>query len=85
MQMKDVETIARDLMSNAGTIQEEFTIAKHLEHIRPMFQKAWSPCLAAFSVGLQDSDHVDLTHLCLTGLSYSIRITCIFRMEVCLF
>ena len=50
-----------------------------------MFQKAWSPCLAAFSVGLQDSDHVDLTHLCLTGLSYSIRITCIFRMEVCLF
>jgi hypothetical protein len=38
MQMKDVETIARDLMSNAGTIREEFTIAKHLEHVRPMFQ-----------------------------------------------
>lgn len=38
MQMKDVEAIARELMSNAGTIQEEFTTAKHLEHVRPMFQ-----------------------------------------------
>jgi brefeldin A-inhibited guanine nucleotide-exchange protein len=38
MQMKDVESIARDLMSNAGTIREEFTTAKHLEHVRPMFQ-----------------------------------------------
>ncbi len=38
MQMKDVESIARELMSNAGTIREEFTTAKHLEHIRPMFQ-----------------------------------------------
>ena len=38
LQMKDVETIARDLMSNAGSINEEFTIAKHLEHVRPMFQ-----------------------------------------------
>jgi brefeldin A-inhibited guanine nucleotide-exchange protein len=38
VQMKDVEIIARDLMSNAGSITEEFTIAKHLEHVRPMFQ-----------------------------------------------
>lgn len=38
VQMKDVETIARDLMSNAGSSKEEFTIAKHLEHVRPMFQ-----------------------------------------------
>ncbi len=38
MQMKDVESIARELMSNAGTIREEFTTAKHLEHVRPMFQ-----------------------------------------------
>ena len=38
VQMKDVETIARDLMSNAGSSNEEFTIAKHLEHVRPMFQ-----------------------------------------------
>ncbi|CAF4740200.1 unnamed protein product, partial [Rotaria sp. Silwood1] len=82
MQMKDIECVARDLMSNAGSSTEEFTIAKHLEHVRPMFQKAWSPCLAAFSVGLQDSDHIDLAHLCLTGISYSIRIACIFHMEL---
>lgn len=42
VQMKDVESIARDLMSNAGSISEEFTIAKHLEHVRPMFQVTWS-------------------------------------------
>jgi hypothetical protein len=36
--MKDIETIARDLMTNADTINEEFTSAKHLEHVRPMFQ-----------------------------------------------
>ncbi|CAF1154793.1 unnamed protein product [Rotaria sordida] len=82
MQMKDIECVARDLMSNAGSSTEEFTTAKQLEHVRPMFQKAWSPCLAAFSVGLQDSDHIDLAHLCLTGISYSIRIACIFQMEL---
>ena len=38
LQMKDVESIARDLMSNAGSITEEFATAKQLEHVRPMFQ-----------------------------------------------
>lgn len=38
VQMKDVEDVARDLMSSAGSIQEEFTSAKHHEHVRPMFQ-----------------------------------------------
>ena len=38
IQMKDVESIARDLMSNAGSLNEEFTTAIHLEHVRPMFQ-----------------------------------------------
>ncbi|CAF4312114.1 unnamed protein product, partial [Rotaria sp. Silwood2] len=35
-----------------------------------------------FSVGLQDSDQIDLAHLCLTGISYSIRIACIFHTEL---
>ena len=26
---------------------------------------------------------MDLVHLCLTGITYAIRIACIFRMEVC--
>ena len=38
IQMKDVELIARDLVSNADSINEEFTVAKHLEHVGPMFQ-----------------------------------------------
>ncbi|CAF3269094.1 unnamed protein product [Rotaria socialis] len=82
VQMGNVESIARDLMTSAGSMSEEFTIAKNLEHVGPMFQKAWSPCLAAFSVNLQDSDHIDLTNLCLIGISYAIRIACIFHMEL---
>lgn len=31
----------------------EFTCATHCEHVRPMFKLAWTPFLAAFSVGLQ--------------------------------
>lgn len=38
IQMKDVESIARELMANAGSVSEEFTIAKQLEHVGPMFQ-----------------------------------------------
>lgn len=50
MQMKDVETLARELMSSAGTNSEEFTTAKHLEHIRPMFQVNQKPfCLQILS------------------------------------
>ncbi|KAH8867375.1 Brefeldin A-inhibited guanine nucleotide-exchange protein [Schistosoma japonicum] len=60
----------------------EFTCATHCEHVRPMFKLAWTPFLAAFSVGLQDSDALDVTHLCLEGIRYAIRIACIFHMEL---
>ena len=43
---------------------------------------AWTPFLAAFSVGLQDCDDVNIALLCLDGIRCAIRISCIFRMEV---
>jgi brefeldin A-inhibited guanine nucleotide-exchange protein len=43
-----------------------------------MFKLVWSPALAAFSVGLQDSDDAVISQLCLEGIQCAIRIACIF-------
>lgn len=43
---------------------------------------AWTPFLAAFSVGLQDCDDSEIATLCLDGIRCAIRITCIFHMTV---
>ena len=43
---------------------------------------AWTPFLAAFSVGLQDCDDAEVATLCLDGLRCAIRITCIFHMTL---
>lgn len=43
---------------------------------------AWTPFLAAFSVGLQDCDDSNIATLCLDGIRCAIRIACIFHMEV---
>jgi len=46
---------------------------------------AWTPYLAAFSVGLQDCDDATIAGLCLDGIRCAIRIACIFHMEVRIF
>jgi hypothetical protein len=46
------------------------------------FQMAWTPFLAAFSVGLQDCDDPEIASLCLDGIRCAIRIACIFHMTV---
>ena len=43
---------------------------------------AWTPFLAAFSVGLQDCDDPEIASLCLDGIRCAIRIACIFHMTV---
>lgn len=48
-------------------------------------QLAWTPLLAAFSVGLQDCDDQDVASLCLEGIRCAIRIACIFNMQVCVY
>ena len=47
-----------------------------------LFQMAWTPFLAAFSIGLQDCDNSEIATLCLDGIRCAIRISCIFHMEV---
>lgn len=48
-----------------------------------VLQLAWTPLLAAFSVGLQDCDDLEVASLCLEGIRCAIRIACIFNMQVC--
>lgn len=47
-----------------------------------VLQLAWTPFLAAFSVGLQDCDDTEVASLCLEGIRCAIRIACIFSIQV---
>ncbi|XP_011641579.1 brefeldin A-inhibited guanine nucleotide-exchange protein 1 [Pogonomyrmex barbatus] len=82
MEMEVISTAAKNLMESVSHVQAPFTTAKHLEHVRPMFKIAWTPFLAAFSVGLQDCDDPEIASLCLDGIRCAIRIACIFHMSL---
>lgn len=82
MEMEHMAQTAKALMESVSHVMSYFTSATHLEHVRPMFKLAWTPFLAAFSVGLQDCDDQNIATLCLDGIRCAIRITCIFHMEL---
>lgn len=82
VEMEVISTAAKNLMESVSHVQAPFTSAKHLEHVRPMFKLAWTPFLAAFSVGLQDCDDSEIASLCLDGIRCAIRIACIFHMTL---
>ncbi|XP_055681945.1 brefeldin A-inhibited guanine nucleotide-exchange protein 1 [Lutzomyia longipalpis] len=82
MEMETISTTAKNLMESVSHFKSPFTSAKHLEHVRPMFKMAWTPFLAAFSVGLQDCDDTEIASLCLDGIRCAIRIACIFHMTL---
>ena len=73
---------AEALMESASNKNDDiFITAKHIDHVRHMFKLAWSPCLAAFSIGLQDCDDTNISMLCLEGIQCAIRISCIFGLS----
>lgn len=82
MEMEVISLTATNLMQSVSHVKSPFTSAKHLEHVRPMFKMAWTPFLAAFSVGLQDCDDPEIATLCLDGIRCAIRIACIFHMSL---
>ncbi|XP_033116486.1 brefeldin A-inhibited guanine nucleotide-exchange protein 1-like [Anneissia japonica] len=81
-EMDAIAQTAKNLMESISHVPSNFTSASHQEHVRPMFKVAWTPFLAAFSVGLQDCDDADIAGFCLDGIRCAIRITCIFHMVV---
>ncbi|XP_055372240.1 brefeldin A-inhibited guanine nucleotide-exchange protein 1 [Condylostylus longicornis] len=82
MEMETISATAKNLMESVSHVKAPFTSAKHLEHVRPMFKMAWTPFLAAFSVGLQDCDDPEIASLCLDGIRCAVRIACIFHMTL---
>ncbi|KAI8773979.1 brefeldin A-inhibited guanine nucleotide-exchange protein 1-like isoform X1 [Biomphalaria glabrata] len=82
LEMENMAQTAKALMESVSHCQVSFTSATHQEHVRPMFKLAWTPFLAAFSVGLQDCDDNEIALLCLDGIRCAIRIACIFHMEL---
>lgn len=81
MEMEQMASTAKALMESVSHLSSEFTSATHFEHVRPMFKIVWTPFLASFGVGLNDSDDQEIASLCLEGIRCSIRIACIFHME----
>lgn len=47
-----------------------------------ILQIAWTPCLAAFSIGLQTSEDIEIIARCLEGFRLGIRIACVFRLAL---
>lgn len=80
--IKQMATNARVLMEGVAHVEAPFTSARHHQHVKPMFKIAWTPFLAAFSVGLQDCDDAEVASLCLEGIRCAIRIACIFKMDL---
>lgn len=56
--------------------------ATHFQHVGPMFSVAWMPILAAFSGLMQSSADPEVIALCLEGFKLSIRIACLFDLEL---
>lgn len=81
MELESMAETARILMESVSHVEAQFTLASHLEHVKPMFKIAWTPFLVAFSVGLQEIDDDKITKLCLLGFRYAVRIAGTFRME----
>ncbi|XP_047662873.1 brefeldin A-inhibited guanine nucleotide-exchange protein 2 isoform X3 [Tachysurus fulvidraco] len=82
VEMEQMAKTAKALMEAVSHAQAPFFSATHLEHVRPMFKLAWTPLLAAFSVGLQDCDDQEVASQCLEGIRCAIRIACIFSMQL---
>jgi brefeldin A-inhibited guanine nucleotide-exchange protein len=65
-----------------GKYNEQFYSASNLQHVRPMFEVAWMPFLAAISGPLQETEDMDVVLLCLDGFKHAIKIVCIFDLEL---
>jgi len=65
-----------------NSAESVFYSASHFQHVGPMFSVAWMPILAAFSGPMQSNDDPEIIGLCLEGFKLSIRIVCLFDLEL---
>ncbi|KAI6182798.1 hypothetical protein M3Y97_00419900 [Aphelenchoides bicaudatus] len=82
LELESIAQTAHALMEQATYAECEFNSATHFEHVVPMFSLVWSPCLASFSMGLQNSDNDEyIWKKCLVGFRYGIRVACLFQQN----
>uniref|UniRef100_A0A8R1HNA7 SEC7 domain-containing protein n=1 Tax=Caenorhabditis japonica TaxID=281687 RepID=A0A8R1HNA7_CAEJA len=81
LEMEAMSKTARALMESASDAETYFTPAQHQHHVKPMFNICWTPCLAAFSVGIQMSDDDEEWSLCLRGIRLGVRAACILNAK----
>ncbi|CAA21704.3 SEC7 domain-containing protein [Caenorhabditis elegans] len=79
LEMEALSETARALMESASDADAYFTPAQHQHHVKPMFKICWTPCLAAFSVGVQMSDDEEEWSLCLRGFRLGVRAACVLQ------
>ncbi|CAB3410687.1 unnamed protein product [Caenorhabditis bovis] len=79
LELEAMSETARTLMESASDADANFTQAQHQHHVRPMFKICWTPCLAAFSVGVQMSDDEEEWSLCLRGFRLGVRAACVLN------
>ena len=53
MELESISQTAKALMESASHVKQNFTTATDEIYVKHMFKIAWTPLLAAFSVGLQ--------------------------------
>ncbi|KAI1715915.1 sec7 domain-containing protein [Ditylenchus destructor] len=82
LELESIAQTAHALMEAATYSAGEFTSASHFEHARQMFTMVWTPCLAAFSIGMKSSDEKSIWQRCLQGIRCGIRVACVFRMTM---
>lgn len=79
------EQLFKELVSGDGkrrTAESTFYSASHIEHVKPMFEVAWMSFLAGLSGPFQQSEDPDVVKLCLEGFKLSIRIACLFDIDL---
>ena len=62
--------------------QEKFYHASNFQHVRPMFELAWMPFLAALSTPLRESDDLTMIQKSLQGFRAAIHIAGLFDMDL---
>ncbi|KAF1771775.1 hypothetical protein GCK72_003603 [Caenorhabditis remanei] len=82
LEMEAMSETARALMESASDADAYFTPAQHQHHVKPMFKICWTPCLAAFSVGVQMSDDEEEWSLCLRGFRLGVRAACVLQANL---
>ncbi|KAI6178099.1 hypothetical protein M3Y98_00464500 [Aphelenchoides besseyi] len=81
LELEGIAQTAHALMEQATYAAVEYTKASHYEHVRPMFELLWKPCIAVFSIGLQSSDDESIWKTCLEGFRHGTRVACFCRLN----